>query len=132
MRILLAIIAAASLVVGCGVIEEEQTTTDIGLSNVSTTTTTTGDSGSTTTTTDSGGGGTTAAPTGCGDSTPTVSADSSVTSGRIAVNVEHTCAIKADDTVACWGYDRDGQSSVPSGLGSIKSVAAGSYHTCAF
>ena len=51
MKILLAIIAAASLVVGCGVFEEEQTTADTGASNVSTTTTT-----------DSSGG----------DSTPTV------------------------------------------------------------
>ena len=32
MKTLLAIIAAASLVVGCGVIEEEQTTTDTGVS----------------------------------------------------------------------------------------------------
>ena len=31
MKTLLAIIAAASLVVGCGVIEEEQTTTDSGV-----------------------------------------------------------------------------------------------------
>ena len=127
MKTLLAIIAAASLVVGCGVIEEEQTTTDIGANDVGTTTTTTDDSGSNTTTADSGGG----------ESTPTVTAESSVMSGRIAAGKEHTCAIRpahltyTRDTVACWGYDGYGQSTVPSGLGSVKSVAAGSYHTCA-
>ena len=55
MKTLLAIIAAASLVVGCGVFEEEQTSIDAT------------------------SGGTTSAPSGGGDSTPTVSADSAVT-----------------------------------------------------
>ena len=107
MKILLAIIITATLSFGCAMLEGEQTTTD------------------------SGGGGTTAAPTGGGASTPTVSAESSVTSGRIATGDFHTSAIKADDTVQCWGYDNDGQSTVPSGLGSVKSIATSQYHTCA-
>ena len=138
MKTLLAIIAAASLVVGCGVIEEEQTTTDIGLSNVSTTTTTTGDSGSTTTTTTGDSGSTTTTTdSGGGESTPTVTAESLVMNGRIAAGKEHTCAIRpahltyTRDTVACWGYDGYGQSTVPSGLGSVKSIATSQYHTCA-
>ena len=49
----------------------------------------------------------------------------------VAAGSYHTCAIKADDTVA-WGYDGYGQSTVPVGLGSVKSVSAGGgYHTCA-
>ena len=107
MKTLLAIIAAASLVVGCGVFEEEQTSIDAT------------------------SGGTTSAPTGGGDSTPTVAAESSATSGRIAAGFEHTCAIKADDSLECWGRMDDGMSTVPVGLGSVKSVAAGGSHTCA-
>ena len=57
---------------------------------------------------------------------------------RVAAGKEHTCAIRpahltyTRDTVACWGYDGYGQSTVPVGLGSVKSVSAGGgYHTCA-
>ena len=78
MKILLAIIITATFSFGCAMLEGEQTTTD------------------------SGGGGTTSAPTGGGESTPTVAADSAVTNERIATGHEHTCAIKADDSVECW------------------------------
>ena len=67
-----------------------------------------------------------------------VTAESLVMNGRIAAGNEHTCAIRpahltyTRDTVACWGSDGDGQSTVPVGLGSVKSVSAGGgYHTCA-
>ena len=50
---------------------------------------------------------------------------------RMSAGNYHTCAIKADDSVQCWGRNNWGQSSVPSGLGSVKSVAAGGGHTCA-
>ena len=95
MKTLLAIIAAASLVVGCGVFEEEQTSIDAT------------------------SGGTTSAPTGGGDSTPTVAADSAVTDQRIDASVQgpslsrYTCAIKTDGTAQCWGNDSHGQSTVP-------------------
>ena len=98
MKILLAIIITATFSFGCAMLEGEQTTTD------------------------SGGGGTTSAPTGGGDSTPTVAADSSVTGQRISVNMDldhyadHTCAIKADDSVQCWGSDSSGQTTVPAEL----------------
>ena len=55
----------------------------------------------------------------------------------------HTCALKADHTVACWGYNISGQlgngntgtdSNVPvpvSNLNDATAVTAGGYHTCA-
>ena len=79
MKILLAIIITATFSFGCAMLEGEQTTTD------------------------SGGGGTTSAPTGGGDSTPTVTADSSVGGQRVSPSKTdlygaHTCAIKTDGT----------------------------------
>ena len=42
----------------------------------------------------------------------------------------HTCAVKADENIACWGDNGEGQvSGAPAG--SYKSVSAGSFHTCA-
>jgi hypothetical protein len=49
---------------------------------------------------------------------------------RLSGGTRHTCAIKADDSLLCWGWNHVGQSSVPSGLGSIKSIAVGEFHTC--
>jgi len=45
----------------------------------------------------------------------------------------HTCAVKADGTVECWGNDDGneedfGQSIAPSGT--FQRVSAGAYHTC--
>ena len=40
----------------------------------------------------------------------------------------HTCGLKPDGTVECWGRNDDGQSSAPSG--SFRAVAAGRWHTC--
>ena len=77
MKTLFAIIAAASLVVGCGVFEEEQTTTDAK-------------SGST-----------------------TITEEIRATAKSVSTGGHHTCAIKADDTLECWGYDGYGQSTVP-------------------
>ena len=41
----------------------------------------------------------------------------------------HSCAIRGDGTVACWGYNHDGQADAPSGT--FKAVAAGGFHSCA-
>ncbi|CCM65722.1 S-layer homology domain-containing protein [Candidatus Microthrix parvicella] len=60
----------------------------------------------------------------------------------IATGSFHTCAVKADTTVACWGNNRNGQlgdntttnRSLPvavSGLSGVRNITAGSYHTCA-
>ena len=43
----------------------------------------------------------------------------------------HTCAIKSDSTVVCWGSNGYGESSVPAGLASVSQIAAGGYHNCA-
>jgi hypothetical protein len=40
----------------------------------------------------------------------------------------HTCGVKADDTLACWGNNDYGEATPPAG--SFKSVSAGAVHTC--
>ncbi len=40
----------------------------------------------------------------------------------------HTCGIRADNTVACWGSNSSGQSDAPGG--GFRAVTAGSLHTC--
>ncbi len=42
----------------------------------------------------------------------------------------HSCGIKADGSVVCWGYAGDGQLSVPTGV-LYTQVSAGSSHNCA-
>jgi Regulator of chromosome condensation (RCC1) repeat/Putative Ig domain/PASTA domain len=48
-------------------------------------------------------------------------------SGQVAAGGTHSCAIKADDTLVCWGS----QGGVPADLGSVEQVAAGGKHDCA-
>jgi len=61
----------------------------------------------------------------------TIELQSAVTGQRISVGDDHNCAIKADDSLVCWREDYNGQSTVPTDLGSVKSVVAGRYHNCA-
>jgi alpha-tubulin suppressor-like RCC1 family protein len=42
--------------------------------------------------------------------------------------VNHFCAIQADNTVACWGLNKDGQAMPPSGT--FWQISAGGSHTC--
>ena len=60
----------------------------------------------------------------------------------VAAGDSHTCALLANGTVRCWGWNSHGQlgdgtttyRSTPatvSGLSSATAVAAGGYHTCA-
>ncbi|MFN2636064.1 MAG: PKD domain-containing protein [Gemmatimonadaceae bacterium] len=42
----------------------------------------------------------------------------------------HTCALKTDGTVVCWGGTVEGQAIVPAGLTSVAQVSAGNHHTC--
>ncbi len=44
---------------------------------------------------------------------------------------EHTCAVRVDGTVACWGNDRLGLLGVPANLGPATQVSGGWDHTCA-
>jgi len=48
-------------------------------------------------------------------------------SGRVAAGGTHSCVIKADDTLVCWGS----QGGVPTDLGTVDQVAAGWHHDCA-
>jgi len=51
--------------------------------------------------------------------------------GSIAAGDYHTCALKSDGTVVCWGYNDYGQTTVPLSLNSAVAIAAGGFHTCA-
>jgi hypothetical protein len=46
----------------------------------------------------------------------------------LSAGLGHTCGVKTDRTVACWGWNGYGQASPPAGK--FKSVSAGYYHTC--
>ena len=47
---------------------------------------------------------------------------------QVSAGGEHTCGLKSDGTVACWGYNYFGQSTPPGG--SFSQVSAGHWHTC--
>ena len=50
-------------------------------------------------------------------------------STTIASGFSHSCAIRADDTIACWGNNGHGQSNPPPGQ--YTSVTTGDQHSCA-
>jgi hypothetical protein len=41
----------------------------------------------------------------------------------------HSCGVRTDSTVACWGFGDDGRTTAPAGA--FQAVAAGDGHTCA-
>jgi alpha-tubulin suppressor-like RCC1 family protein/PKD repeat protein len=43
----------------------------------------------------------------------------------------HTCAIREDGHLLCWGFADMGQTTIPAGLGAVAAVTLGGYHTCA-
>ena len=43
----------------------------------------------------------------------------------------HTCAITTAGAPVCWGYNLEGETAIPPGLGSVTQISAGAYHTCA-
>ena len=40
----------------------------------------------------------------------------------------HTCGVRTNGAVACWGYNAQGQATPPPGT--FTAVSAGDYHTC--
>ncbi len=49
-------------------------------------------------------------------------------SGIVSSGQIHTCGVRTDGTLACWGDDTSGQASPPSGT--FSQVSSGSSHTC--
>ena len=49
----------------------------------------------------------------------------------MAAGYSHTCAVKANGELVCWGFNSDGQCNVPPHVGQVAAVAAGHLHTCA-
>ena len=46
----------------------------------------------------------------------------------ISARLSHTCGVRTDGSVACWGQDLFGEATPPSG--EFSSVSAGGFHTC--
>ena len=57
-----------------------------------------------------------------------IASDESSPFVSVSVGWFHTCGVRSDGAVVCWGRDRYGQATPPSG--SFASVSAGSSHTC--
>ncbi len=64
------------------------------------------------------------------DSRPETSdrAGTSATFASVSAGGEHTCGVKLDGSVQCWGSDVAGQATPPGGV--FASVSAGMFHTC--
>ena len=69
-------------------------------------------------------------PTACSAATPYCSEGACTSSYEVQVTAGafHSCAIKADGTVACWGSNTYGQATPPANV--FRSIAAGWYYTC--
>ncbi|MDP9178676.1 MAG: RCC1 domain-containing protein, partial [Gemmatimonadota bacterium] len=50
---------------------------------------------------------------------------------QVSAGLFHTCAVKTDGTVVCWGINAYGQTTVPAGLTSVAQVSGVGDHTCA-
>jgi len=51
--------------------------------------------------------------------------------GWISVGAEHSLALRADGKVVAWGYNGNGQTTVPAGLEYVVQIAAGTDHSLA-
>ena len=49
----------------------------------------------------------------------------------VSAGDDHTCAVRSDGQLVCFGSNADGQSEVPTDLGAVVGVSAGYRHTCA-
>jgi len=134
MKAILATIIAASLTVGCGMIEGEQTTTDSGSSGSSTPTTSTSDTGGSTT--DTGGSTSSGGETTSVVRTP-IDDVASISSGGY-----DTCFLMNDTSVKCFGHTfSDGTISTPTSsyqskpvnidVSGVAQISTGWGHACA-
>ena len=46
----------------------------------------------------------------------------------VAAGVWHSCGLRADDTVVCWGDNTEGQADTPEGT--FTAISAGLWHSC--
>ena len=70
----------------------------------------------------------TPAPVAPVNTTKTIPTPPSGTFASVSAGFGHTCGMKTDGSVACWGSDSVGQATPPSGDYSF--VGAGGFHTC--
>jgi alpha-tubulin suppressor-like RCC1 family protein len=50
------------------------------------------------------------------------------TFSQVSAGDSHTCGLKTDGTVACWGFNGNSQATPPAGT--FSQVSAGGSHTC--
>ena len=60
--------------------------------------------------------------------TPTQAPTPAIERTTLSAGGDHTCGIREDGTVECWGDNWAGQASPPSGI--FHSLSAGRFHTC--
>ncbi|MEP7188003.1 MAG: RCC1 domain-containing protein [Roseiflexaceae bacterium] len=51
-----------------------------------------------------------------------------LSSGSVGAGAYHTCGLRIDGTVSCWGSNSDGQSNAPGGT--FTQISAGGFHSC--
>jgi alpha-tubulin suppressor-like RCC1 family protein len=59
---------------------------------------------------------------------PAATAQPSIPFSSVSAGSEHTCGVKTDGSVVCWGNDTERQARPPGG--SFASVSAGPQYTC--
>ena len=52
-------------------------------------------------------------------------------SAQVSAGGWHTCALKTDGSVVCWGNNGEGESAVPAGLAPTVNITTGQFSTCA-
>jgi alpha-tubulin suppressor-like RCC1 family protein len=68
---------------------------------------------------------------GSDSASPSLALDPNIRVDTISTGLYHTCGLKLDGTLACWGNDSYGQVSGPNqSLDIFTQVSAGGYHTC--